>query len=142
MSKVQRPSASRDALLARLARFDANHAMRALINALPSVRTCADGSIDFASTPVAVLIAVADNAEVTAACIGLGLSAVGNIIPYAAPEIGEGTISSDSIEALGWLLAELGDVAAACLVLGALCRQQCAASGRKLNGATAGPPLP
>ena len=129
--------AERDWLLMRLTPHQASHAMRALIDALPSVRASADGRIDFASTPVALLSQVADNAEVTAAGISLGLSAVGNLIPYAAPEMGDGTIGSDTIEALGWLMTELGDMAAACLVLASQCRQNSVPGARKLNGASA-----
>ena len=128
--------AERDWLLMRLTPHQASHAMRALIDALPAAHTHPDGSIDFASTPVALLSQVADNAEVTAAGISLSLSAVGNLIPYAAPEMGDGTISSDTIEALGWLMAELGDMAAACLVLASQCRQHCAAGAKRRNGAS------
>jgi hypothetical protein len=129
--------AERDSLLMRLTPHEASHAMRALIDALPAAHTHPDGRIDFASTPVALLSKVADNAEVTAAGISLSLSAVGNLIPYAAPEMGDGTISSDTIEALGWLMTELGDMAAACFVLATQCRQHCVPGARKLNGASA-----
>lgn len=116
----------RDAHLVGHSAHDASHAMRALIAALPSAHSGADGGIDFAATPPALLATVADSAELTAAGLGRGLSAVGNLIPYAAPEMGDGTVSADTIEALGWLITELGDMAAACLVLATRCRRQCA----------------
>jgi hypothetical protein len=125
-----------DAILMRYTQHEASHAMRALFDALPSTRTDGKGRIDFAATPPALLATVADYAEITATGIGLGLSAVGNLIPYAAPEMGDGTVSSDTIEALGWMITELGDMAAACLVLATLCRRHCAASPGISNGAT------
>jgi hypothetical protein len=111
--------------------------MRALVRALPSAHAFPEGGIDFEATPAALLASLADNAEVTAAGLSRGLSAVGNLIPYAAPELGDGTISADTIEALGWLMTELGDMAAACLVLATLCRRHGAPPVRKLNGSTA-----
>lgn len=125
MTRNHTPSTARDARLMRFTPHESSHAMRALFDALPLAHTGGDGRIDFAATSPALLATVADYAEVTANGIGLGLSAVGNLIPYAAPEMGDGTVSSDTIEALGWLITELGDMAAACLVLATLCRRQC-----------------
>lgn len=59
---------------------------------------------------------IAENAEVAMNTIHLGLSAVGQILARAAPEVETGEISGDATEALGWLLAELGDFAATAFV--------------------------
>lgn len=97
--------------------------MRMLVELLPRMSIASCGDIDFASCPAALLASVAENAETTAALMGRGLSAVGCLMAYAAVEIEDGSISADSVEALGWLMAELGDIAAICFVLAAHCRQ-------------------
>ena len=66
---------------------------------------------------------IAEHAETSVKVINLGLAALGNVLPYAAPEIEDGTIAMGTVEALGWLLAELSEVAVSCLVLSAECRQ-------------------
>jgi hypothetical protein len=130
------PGAAGGSIAGRYSPHEASHAMRALFAALPSASPDASGGIDFAATSPALLATVADYAEITATGLGLGLSAVGNLIPYAAPEMGDGTVSSDTIETLGWLITELGDTAAACLVLATSCRRQCAASAEHGSGIT------
>jgi hypothetical protein len=97
--------------------------MRMLVEQLPRMTTCAAGDIDFANCSASLLANVAGNAETTAALMGRGLSAIGCLMAYAAVEIEDGSITSDSVEALGWLMAELGDIAAVCFVLAARCRQ-------------------
>ena len=42
---------------------------------------------------------------------------------HSAVVIDDGTVSSDTVEALGWLLAELGDLGAGLLVIAAHCRR-------------------
>ena len=109
--------------LHRLARAEVERPMRTLVEQLPRLAMGPGGDIDFASCPAALLASVAENAETTAALMGRGLSAVGCLMAYAAVEIEDGSISSDSVEALGWLMAELGDIAAVCFVLASQCRQ-------------------
>jgi hypothetical protein len=46
-----------------------------------------------------------------------GMAAIGHLLAQSAPVIEDGTIGADTVEALGWLLAELGDMAAYCMVL-------------------------
>jgi hypothetical protein len=46
-----------------------------------------------------------------------GMAAIGHLLAHSAPVIEDGTIGADTVEALGWLLAELGDLAAYCMVL-------------------------
>lgn len=46
-----------------------------------------------------------------------GMAAIGHLLALSAPVIEDGTIGADTVEALGWLLAELGDMAAYCMVL-------------------------
>lgn len=111
------------ARLHRLAKSEVERPMRTLVEQLPRLTIGLGGDIDFANCPAALLASVAENAETTVALMGRGLSAVGCLMAYAAVEIEDGSITSDSVEALGWLMAELGDIAAVCFVLASQCRQ-------------------
>ena len=53
----------------------------------------------------------------------LGISAVGQLLAHASVQVEVGEFDQDTVEALGWLLAELGDAAAACVELAAPCRR-------------------
>jgi hypothetical protein len=118
-----RPSRPTVAQLHRLQKSEVERPMRMLVEQLPRMTTCAAGGIDFANCSASLLANVAGNAETTAALMGRGLSAIGCLMAYAAVEIEDGSITSDSVEALGWLMAELGDIAAVCFVLASRCRQ-------------------
>lgn len=98
--------------------------MQELMELLPRLIVDVNGELDLKATPVDVLQQVAAHAESSAAAIGLGLSAVGSLMAYAAPECEDRTISSDAVEAIGWLFAELGATTAICLKLAAACRER------------------
>ena len=51
-----------------------------------------------------------------------GTSAIGELLVYASPEIGTGEFPANTIEAIGWLLADLGDLAATAHLLMAGCQ--------------------
>ena len=57
--------------------------------------------------------------------INMGLSAVGTILAHAASEVGS-EIGGDTIEALGWFIAETSDLSAALLSLVMACRHHTA----------------
>jgi hypothetical protein len=67
---------------------------------------------------------LANNAEVVMAVCQNGLGALGHLLAHSSPVIEDGTVGADSIEALGWLMAELGDLAAHCMALAAECRRK------------------
>jgi hypothetical protein len=90
---------------------------------LPKLRVDAQGELDLLGSSPAVLASLAENAEACAGALSLGLSAVGQLLAFAAPEVEDHTISSDSTAALGWLFAELGYAMAFFLELGVRCRQ-------------------
>jgi len=48
--------------------------------------------------------------------------AIGQLLAHASVQVETGELAQDTVEALGWLLAELGDAAAACVELAAPCR--------------------
>lgn len=97
--------------------------MRDLILQLPLLNVTQTLEIDYQAADPAVLAQVADNAETAMHVVQLGLSAVGQLLVRAAPEVETGEISGDSIEALGWLMSELGDFSATAFALAAACRR-------------------
>lgn len=103
--------------------------LRDLLVRLPLLATDASGRLDLLASPSSLVSEIAQHAETCVKVINLGVAALGNIIPYAAPEIEDGTIAMGTVEALGWLLAELSEVAVSCLVLSAECRQANAKQG-------------
>jgi hypothetical protein len=100
--------------------------MRDLLLQLPLLTITAELEINYAAADPALLVQLADSAEVTMRSIHLGTAAIGQLLARAAPEIECGEISADVIEGLGWLLAELGDAAAVAHSLGAGCRRHTA----------------
>jgi hypothetical protein len=52
-----------------------------------------------------------------------GMAAVGQLMAHSSPVIEDGTVGADSVESLGWLLSELGDLSGYCLVLASECRR-------------------
>lgn len=99
--------------------------LRDLLVLLPQLATDTNGRLDLLASSPSLVSEIAQHAETCVKVINLGISALGNIIPYAAPEIEDGTVAMGAVEALGWLLAELPEVAVTCLALSAECRQAC-----------------
>ena len=97
--------------------------LRDLLVRLPQLATDTSGRLDLLASSPSLVLEIAEYAETSVKVINLGIAALGNVLPYAAPEIEDGTIATGTVEALGWLLAELSEVAASCLVLSAACRQ-------------------
>lgn len=79
------------------------------------------GDPDLRATDEAVLERLATHAQASAAAMNLGMSAVGSLMACAAPECEDKSIGADAIEALGWLLAELGATTALLIRLARLC---------------------
>lgn len=97
--------------------------MRDLILQLPLLNVTPSLEIDYPAADAALLVQVADNAESAMHVVQLGLSAVGQLLVRAAPEVEAGEISGNSIEALGWLMSELGDFSATAFALASACRR-------------------
>jgi hypothetical protein len=95
--------------------------MQELFELLPQLKVDASGAPDVRATDQAVLVRIAEHAQASAAAINLGMSAVGSLMAYAAPQCEDRAISSDAVEALGWLLAELGATTALMVRLAAVC---------------------
>ena len=82
--------------------------MQELFELLPRLKLNANGDPDPQATDDAVLKGLAAHAQASAAAINLGMSAVGSLMAYAPTQCEDKAIRADAIEALGWLLAELG----------------------------------
>ena len=106
----------------KLERREHERPLRELLVLLPRLTTDSSGGLDLLTSPPDLLAQIADHAETTVQVLNLGLAAVGSILPFAAPEIEDGTVAMGTVEALGWLLAELSSVSASVLVLAAECR--------------------
>ena len=94
---------------------------RDLLHQLPLLPIRPDFSVDYEAADAALLLAVAENGETVMNAFQLGLSALGVILAHASPEVGS-EIGSDTIEALGWFMAETADIASALLMLTRSCR--------------------
>ncbi len=70
-----------------------------------------------------------ESAETVMAVRQNGMTAFGQLLAYSSPVIEGGTVGADSVEALGWLIAELGDMTAYCLVLAAEGRREPSCAG-------------
>lgn len=95
--------------------------LRQLLLALPKLKVADDGRTDYDNSDPGLLVQIAEAAEVLQRVISLGTSAVGQLMAYASVDIDTGDFGQEAIEALGWLMAELG--AAACIELAAPCRE-------------------
>jgi len=97
--------------------------MRDLLLLLPYLNVGAMQDIDYEAAAPDVLLQLAERAETAMRTIHLGVSAIGHLLVRSAPEIECREISGDAVEALGWLIAELGDVAAVAQCLATACRK-------------------
>lgn len=85
---------------------------------------------DISIIPTEILRQAISDADDCAGALQLGVSAIGYLIAYSAPQIEDGTISSDTIEALGWLFSELGELGGFSMEVASYCRR---AQGDKVN---------
>jgi hypothetical protein len=101
--------------------------LQALFVLLPQV-VVRDGIPDFAATPHDTLHAIADHAEVATRTLHHGMSALGELLALSAAEVDCGDLNVSTIEAYGWLFAELASLAATCDTWAAQCRSELAAN--------------
>lgn len=98
--------------------------LRDLLTRLPRLPTTAAQQIDFPAADARLLVAIRDDAETMIQVIHRGTSVIGDLLSHSAVPIEDGTISSDAIESLGFLLSELGSGAASLQTLAAQCRHE------------------
>lgn len=105
-------------------RTQAARPMRDLLANLPLLPTTKKQEVDFQAAAPDLLVAIADDAETTMNVIHMGVGALGQLLAHSAVVIEDGTIGADSVESLGFLMSELGDLAAQCMTLAARCRRE------------------
>jgi len=97
--------------------------LRDLLRRLPILPVTASKEVDYAAADASLLVAIADDSETVIQVVHQSIGSIGQLLSHSAPVIEDGTIGSDSLEHIGYLMAELGDMAAALTVLSARCRQ-------------------
>lgn len=100
--------------------------IRDLLLQLPLLTVTSELDIDYAAADPALLVQLADNAETAMRTIHLGISATGQLLARSAPEIECREVCGDAVEALGWLMAELGEFAAVAHCIAIACRRHTA----------------
>ncbi|MBK7646687.1 MAG: hypothetical protein IPJ12_05885 [Betaproteobacteria bacterium] len=100
----------------------AERPMRDLMLLMPHLPIRDKCEIDYEAADADLLVDIARHAETTLRTVHLGTSAIGELLVYASPEIGTGEFPANTIEAIGWLLADLGDLAATAHLLMAGCQ--------------------
>lgn len=105
-------------------RTEAQRPMRDFLARLPLLNMTPTQEIDFPAADPNLLIVVAGDAETLMRVVHHGIGAIGHLLAHSAVVIEDGTVGSDSIENLGFLMAELGDLAAGCMTLAARCRRE------------------
>lgn len=94
-----------------------------LLLLMPYLSVEPTGEIDYEGANPALLVQLADAADAVLLITHIGSSAVGRLLAQAGTEpLGDETVA-DSIEALGWLVAELNDLAGAVHKISAACRR-------------------
>ena len=112
-------------------RIEAIRPMRDLLVRLPKLPVNLKQEIDFAAADPALLVVIAEDAEMIMGATQMGLGAIGQLLANSAVVIEDGTVSADSIEALGWLMSEMADMAHHCMGLAVHCRHETAHGSQK-----------
>jgi len=94
-----------------------------LIRQLPRCQVSATGEIDYDASDPALMLRIGDNAAQVMATMHRGTAAIGLLLANASPEIETRSLSADVVADLGFLLAELADLAAQCDLIATSCRR-------------------
>lgn len=100
--------------------------MRDLMARLPLLPLSASQKVDLAAANPELLVAIAEDAEMLMSAMHQGVGAIGQLLAHSAVMVEDGSIGADALEALGFMMAELGDMASSCMVLAASCRRETA----------------
>ena len=99
----------------------ADRPLREFLLLLPLLPIRDGGEIDYAAADPALLYQIGTNADIAMRTVHRGITAIGRLMVYVAPESDTGGISADAMESLFWLQAELGDLAATAHCLATSC---------------------
>lgn len=95
---------------------------RRLLQLLPLLVATPGQVVSYPHVEPALLAQLADDADVLMSTLQMGLSAVGQLMAHAAPEVEDGTFSSDMVEALGWFMSEVSEISFTLMPLVVACR--------------------
>ena len=98
--------------------------MRRLFKCLPTLPLNGENMIDFPAADPALLVMLADDAQITMRVIQQGVGAIGHLLAQSGVAIEDGTIDSSTVESIGYLLAEISDLSVDCMVLACKCRRE------------------
>ena len=94
-----------------------------LIRQLPCCEVSATGEIDYDASDPALIQRMGENAAQVMATVHRGTAAIGLLLANAGPEIENRSLSAEVVADLGFLLAELADLAAQCDLIATSCRR-------------------
>ena len=94
-----------------------------LIRHLPCCEVSAIGEIDYEASDPGLIQRIGDSAAKVMATMHRGTAAIGLLLANAGPEIETRSLSADVVTDLGFLLAELADLAAQCDLIATSCRR-------------------
>ncbi|MDO6387907.1 hypothetical protein [Uliginosibacterium sp. 31-12] len=94
-----------------------------LLRQLPLLSAAPGAAVDYEAADAALLVSIADNAETAMCVIHRGLQAIGVLLANSSPEYETKELSAATVEAIGWLIAELADVSATAHLYSAACRR-------------------
>ena len=103
--------------------FRSDRPLRDLLLLMPLLSVSDLNDIDYNAADPALLIQIAANAELSMRTLHRGTAAIGRLLVAVSPEIGTGEFSADAMESVGWLLVELGDLAATAQCLSVACNR-------------------
>lgn len=112
-----------DELEAEQAAAEMRRPLRDLLLLMPHLQVRTEFHIDYESAEPALLHQIGANADITMRTVYRGTAAIGRLLVAVSPEVGTGELPADRVEALGWLLAEIGDLAATCHSIAASCQR-------------------
>ena len=95
---------------------------RELLRLLPLLDAKRSGVQAATLSPSELRERLAGSCEACLRTVHLGLAAVGQLIARCSLDLQDGTVDREAVENLGFLMAELGDLASECLRIAATCR--------------------
>ncbi|MCX7164782.1 MAG: hypothetical protein NTV11_00720 [Rhodocyclales bacterium] len=112
-----------DQIDSELAAAEVRRPLRDLILLLPHLQVRTGNNLDYEGAEPALLQQIETNADITMRTVHRGTAAIGRLLVAVSPECGTGELPADCLEALGWLLSEMGDLAATAHNLAAGCQR-------------------
>ena len=103
--------------------FVSDRPLRDLLWLMPLLPVSDRGEIVYNAASPALLKQLGANADLSMRTLHRGTAAIGRLLVAVSPEIGTGALSADAMEAIGWLLAEIGDLAATAQCLSVACHR-------------------